>query len=299
MEFELDDLLRSMQDGVYFLDQERRITFWNPAAERITGYRAEDVIGSRCSDNLLVHVDETGASLCKSACPASATLTTGEPRQAEVFLKHHDGHRVPVHAKLTPLRSRDGTIVGVAELFTDASDQVAQRERIAELEKLALLDPLTQLSNRRHLVGELQARLDELERYGLSFGVVLLDLDDFKAINDRYGHDAGDLALRTISGTLRASARPFDVFGRWGGEEFVGVIRNVEGRSVQRFADRCRALIGATEIRLDEQTIQVTASVGATLAHAGDTPDSLVRRADALMYASKRDGRDRVTFDED
>lgn len=297
MDFDFDDLLLALHEGAYFLDRERRITFWNPAAERITGYTAEEMIGTRCSDNTLTHVDGAACKMCTALCPAATAMQTGRPQQAELYLHHRDGHRVPVHASVTPLRDARGDVVGAAELFDDISDQIAMRERIAELEKLALLDPMTQLSNRRHLTGELRARLEERARYGLSFGVVFVDLDDFKSLNDRYGHEIGDLTLRTVAATLRASARPFDLFGRWGGEEFVGIIRNVGAAELAQIADRCRGLIGATRVRAGEHQVGVTASLGATMVRSGDDPDSLVRRADELMYESKRQGKDRISCD--
>jgi len=297
VDFKIDEILLSLQEGVYCLDHDHRITFWNPAAERITGFSSAEVLGTRCSDNILIHVDETGTNLCMAGCPAAATLDTGETHTTEVFLLHRNGHRVPVQVRVAPLVGKNGAITGVVELFSDISDKVAMRARIDELEKLALLDPLTQLSNRRHIDGELRAVLDEHARYGLSFGVLLLDLDDFKGVNDRYGHEAGDLALETVAATLRANARPFDLFGRWGGEEFVGVIRNVDQEGVCRVANRCRALIGATQVHLKDEVLQVTASVGATLVRPGDDADQIIRRADELMYASKREGKDRTTCD--
>lgn len=199
--------------------------------------------------------------------------------------------------RFLPLRDETGATVGGVEIFTDSISLQAVSQRIQELEKLALLDPLTRLSNRAHLETEIEARLQEKERYGLSFGVLFLDIDRFKDINDTYGHPVGDRVLRTVAETLRAAARPFDVFGRWGGEEFVGIIRNVDPEALSGLAGRCRALVASSRAPVPDGTALVTISVGATLARDADTPDSLIQRADRLMYESKLAGRNRVTLD--
>ena len=94
------DILDQMHDGVYLVDTERTIRFWNRGAERISGYAAADVIGTRCSDNLLMHTNERGDPLCVVGCPLAATMRDGDAREIGVFLRHKDGHRVPVHLSL-------------------------------------------------------------------------------------------------------------------------------------------------------------------------------------------------------
>lgn len=290
-------LLGQLHDGVYFTDRDRHITYWNHSAELITGYRAEEVLGSRCSDNVLVHVDLEGTSLCLGRCPMATAMADGQARAAEVYLRHKDGHRVPVSVRVSPLRDRQGEIVGGVEFFNDISRQHALRLRMRELESLALVDALTGLSNRGHLEAELEARIEEALRYRLPFGVLFLDVDHFKDFNDRYGHAVGDLALQVVAATLKACARPFDVFGRWGGEEFVGIIRHIDPVGLRAMAERVRRLIAGSTISVPGAREQVTVSVGATLFQAGDDLAGVVRRADQLMYQSKQAGRNCVTCD--
>ena len=112
----LDDVeqavMDNLYDGVYYVDLGRRIHYWNRGAERLTGYADADVIGQFCFDNILNHVDGSGTTLCRSFCPLAATMRDGGPREAEVFLRHRKGHRVPVQVRTTPVRSRDGTVIG-------------------------------------------------------------------------------------------------------------------------------------------------------------------------------------------
>ena len=98
------ELLDNLTDGVYFVDRERRIVYWNKAAERITGFSKSEVIGCRCLDNILTHVNEEGGNLCHSGCPLAQTIEDGKSRKADVFLHHKDGHRQPVLVGVAPVR---------------------------------------------------------------------------------------------------------------------------------------------------------------------------------------------------
>ncbi len=217
-------LLDEFHDGVYFVDRERRITYWNRGAERITGYAASEVVGKRCMDNILIHVDAEGVSLCNGHCPLVFTLSDGAPRYAEVFLHHKEGFRVPVSVRVTPIRDGQGAVTGAVEVFSDNVPQAALLERITQFERLAYIDPLTEVANRRYTEIVLSARHEELRRYDWPFGILFVDIDLFKAVNDRYGHAKGDDVLRMVAKTLVNSVRSFDVVGRWGGEEFLLVL---------------------------------------------------------------------------
>ncbi|WP_432821358.1 diguanylate cyclase domain-containing protein [Trichloromonas sp.] len=296
MNFDVRDLIENLHDGIYFVDLERKIFRWNKAAETISGYPESRVLGSRCADDLLMHVDSDGNKLCLGMCPLAQTMNDGKTREAEVYLHHRDGHRVPVWIRTTPLRDEQGQIMGAAELFSDLSQKEATTLRLKELEQLTLLDSLTQMANRRYLESEIKSRLSESIRCGLRFGVLFFDIDHFKQFNDSFGHEAGDRALQTIARTLTSTARSYDLFGRWGGEEFVGVIRNVDRKGLLAIGERCRKLIEHTQVDLGSSRQKVTISIGASVAEPGDDIHALIKRADQLMYQSKAGGRNRITL---
>ncbi len=296
MDFDIRDLIENLHDGIYFVDLERKIFRWNKSAETITGYPKSRVLGSCCADNLLMHVDSDGNKLCVDMCPLAQTMKDGQTREAEAYLHHRDGHRVPVWIRTTPLRDGQGQIMGAAELFSDLSQKEATALRLKELEQLTLLDSLTQLANRRYLESEIKSRLSESIRCGLRFGVLFFDVDHFKQFNDTFGHEAGDLALQAISRTLTSTARSYDLYGRWGGEEFVGVIRNVDRQGLLAIGERCRKMVEHTQVDLGSNRQQVTISIGASVAEPGDDIHALIKRADQLMYQSKAGGRNRITI---
>lgn len=288
-------IFKNLNDGLYFVDKNRVITYWNNAAERITGFSAGEVIGRPCFQNILTHVDGEGRSLCSGLCPLAATLIDGSTREAEVFLHHKDGHRVPVLVRVGTITDKTGQIIGGTELFTDISRYTADVSRIKQLEKMALLDHLTGLANRNYIERELESRFDEKKRFNLSFGILFMDIDHFKEFNDQYGHEAGDDVLKYVARTFMANTRPFDFYGRWGGEEFIGIVRNVDARDLERMGNRIRVLIGSSYLFREEEKHQVTISIGAAVAKDNDTMESIINRADILMYQSKESGRNCLT----
>ena len=292
------EILDYLLEGVYCLDRERRITFWNQGAERITGYRKVEVIGKRCADNFLCHMDTAGRNLCRSTCPAAAAMIDGACRAATVFLLHKDGYRKPVRIRVAPLLDDAGRIAGAIEVFADDTDHEHLRQRIAMLEKLTSIDPLTKVPNRRRLEQELETRLAELRRYGMGFGVLFADIDHFKHFNDAYGHLLGDQILCMVAQTVTRALRPFDLAGRWGGEEFLAVVANLALPDLTQVAERLRALIAQSRLRGKAQDLAVTVSVGAALADAADDNETLIQRVDRMLYRSKSGGRNRVTVAE-
>jgi diguanylate cyclase (GGDEF)-like protein/PAS domain S-box-containing protein len=290
-------ILDNLHDGVYFVDMNRRITYWNKGAEKITGYESSEAVGRSCSDNLLVHIDDDGVNLCKAACPLAQTLMDGRERETEAYLQHKDGHRLPVVIRVSPLRDSSGRIVGAVESFSDNSSKAALLQRIDQLQKESLVDPLTGLANRRCIDMKLHSRIDEMRRYGWSCGVLFLDIDNFKIVNDTYGHNVGDGVLTLVARTLSSNLRAHDLLGRYGGEEFVAIITHVDVAQLHSFADRLRLLVENSCHDTEYGTIWVTVSIGATVLRPDDTVEAAIKRADLYMYNSKIGGRNRVSID--
>ncbi|MBN2037394.1 MAG: diguanylate cyclase [Chitinispirillaceae bacterium] len=289
-------ILDQLHDGLYLVDRQRKIIYWNKAAEQITGFLAEEVMGRFCSDNILTHVDKDGKSLCLGLCPLAMTITDGENRAAEIYLHHKNGHRIPVAVRISTILDPAGNSIGAAELFSDISGYKAIEARAGELEKLALLDSVTRLANRHYIDKEIDIRFEERKRTGITFGVIFIDIDHFKQFNDTYGHDIGDRVLKVVADTLARNSRPFDTVGRWGGEEFIVVARNVTAPHLEDIGNRLRMLVENAYILVERTRVGITVSLGATCVTENDTPESLVKRADRLLYESKKAGRNRLTL---
>ena len=291
------EVLDALSEAVYLVDRGRTIRFWNKACERITGFAASEVVGRNCYAGILQHIDDEGMPLCFRTCPLAHTMADGEPRRARVWLHHKRGHRLAVCIAVNPIRDRDGTVIGAIETFTDDSGLLATQQRIAELEHLAMADPLTQVPNRRFLDLTLPSRLNELRRHGVPFVLAFCDVDEFKSFNDENGHGVGDQVLRMVATTLAAEMRGSDTIVRYGGEEFVLLMHHATAERPDAGCERLRRLVAASSLDLSDRRLSVTMSFGATLARRTDTPDLVMHRADHLLYRSKQAGRNVVTTD--
>ncbi len=290
-------ILEQIYDGVYFVDTEKRITFWNRGAEDITGHAAEDVIGRSCSDGILNHVDDAGRELCIEGCPLHASMGDGMPREAEVYLHHKNGYRVPVLIRVSPIREDSGLVIGAAEIFMENSQRIQMRTRIRRLEEEAGRDPLTGVGNRIVAERTIGARIWEFENHSVPFGILFIDIDHFKNVNDTHGHAIGDLVLTMAVKNVASGLRGGDVVCRWGGEEFVVIVQGVTAPVLGNIAERVRKAVERSWLTSRNEKVQVTVSVGGTMARAGDTVEKIVERADAEMYRCKSAGRNRTSIE--
>ncbi len=291
------EILDSLSEPVYIVDRFRTIRFWSQACEQITGYPAAEVVGRHCYEDILRHVDENGQRLCVGLCPLAHTIRDGRARHTRVWLHHKRGHRVAVEVGVRPIHDRDGRIIGAIETFTDGSVLAAAQERVAELEKLAMVDALTGVPNRRFLELTITSRLAELRRHGAPFALVFGDLDHFKQVNDQYGHAVGDKVLQMTAATLAGNLRVSDIVARFGGEEFVLILGHTCAEATLPVCERLRTLVAASSLDMADGSLSVTISLGVTAARTQDSPDTLLQRADSLLYLSKQEGRDRTTTD--
>jgi diguanylate cyclase (GGDEF)-like protein len=175
-----------------------------------------------------------------------------------------------------------------------------QEQLLATREALRLQatrDYLTQIWNRSAILDILERELSRSSRERTPVGVVLADLDHFKAINDTYGHMAGDTALRQAAGRMQACIRKYDSIGRYGGEEFIIVLPGADERTVRLQAERMREAIRDTAVQLPERSLNLSSSFGCTAGLGSEvTAEMLIRAADTALYKAKRAGRDRVEF---
>ncbi|MFA5852657.1 MAG: diguanylate cyclase [Spirochaetales bacterium] len=289
----LRDLMSRLDSGVYFVDRLRKITFWNSATEKMTGYSKERALGTSCSDNLLRHVTPDGVQICLHGCPLAATVSDGLVREADVYMHHSNGHRVPITVWAAPLTDETDTIIGAIEIFSDRRDRSVLLSELERLRHEVLADPLTGLGNRRFLDIMVEARFRAMEEGAESFGLFMADIDHFKLVNDEYGHVVGDRVLAMVASTLSSAVRPLDAAVRWGGEEFILVCPNVSD-ALGSIAERVRMMVEQSWVELEDgRTLSITVSVGAAKAAKGDSLETLVKRADARLYEAKNSGRNR------
>jgi len=290
-------ILDQTYDGVYFVDNDKRITYWNKGAESISGYQPGDVISFRCSDDLLCHIDTEGRDMCGPLCPLSRAVNGGQfTGQTRVYLKHKDGRRVPVDMVSSPVSCPDGQKLGAVQIFRDASIYEEEAKASELLSKLASLDPLTELLNRRKIELELDLEIKKSKRLGLPLSLIFCDLDYFKLINDQYGHQIGDEVLKGISRQLQAGIREYDRVARYGGEEFLIMLPQTKAEIAAEIAERLRLSIERWRLIHQEKLwpFEITISLGVAELKKDETMASLIDRADKALYRAKQSGRNAV-----
>ncbi|WP_415715004.1 diguanylate cyclase [Maridesulfovibrio sp.] len=292
------DFLNAITDGIYFLNRDKAITFWNKGAERLAGYSSAEVEGVRCENNMLRHVDENGINLCENGCPLEATMHDGKIREANVYMHHKLGHRVLINVKSFPIRDELGRITGAAEVFSKIEGPTDLTKELELLRQEAMTDPLTGIANRRCM--DLAAAHFEtsIKQTDLSLGILFLDIDHFKTVNDKFGHETGDKVLTMVANTMSSALRPTDIASRWGGEEFVIFVPGVNLKELSKLAERLRRLIEASWIDIKNEHLSVTASIGGTMVRPDETICSAIRRADKQVYLCKQSGRNCVHVEE-
>lgn len=164
-----------------------------------------------------------------------------------------------------------------------------------EIETSANIDPLTKLLNRRSLDNYFQMAIQKVSAYDSNFSILMCDIDNFKHVNDTYGHDCGDQVLKNIAGIIKSTIRSDDVAFRWGGEEMLVMI-NAKGHIAKEVAERCRKSVEASSVNYNGQEIKVTITIGGASYYQGVTKDELVNKADENLYIGKNSGKNQVVM---
>lgn len=293
-----ESILNNLPASVIATDTEGRILAVNPAAEQMLGYPRGELIGRSA---ILLHDQseirqravQTSANLGVEVPPdfrvivAAGSKDTVDEREWTYCRK--DGSRIPVHIAITTLRDRDGRVSG---FLTVASDITARRRAEASIRHMANHDALTGLPNRTLLVDRLNMAIGQSRRNQQKVAVLLLDLDQFKQVNDTLGHQVGDELLKTISRRLTGCVREVDTVARLGGDEFVIVVTGVD--DVEELAPLIGKLskLVSLPVRVDHHDLHVTPSIGGSLfPKDGSDVSTLLKKADAAMYRAKASGR--------
>lgn len=214
----------------------------------------------------------------------------------EKLVRISDGyHNVSRTQNVDLIREYDRQIMRLEKLAR-ISDRY-QSQLIAlndELKTLTLRDPLTGVGNRRFMTDRLREESERANRRGVTYSLAILDIDHFKTVNDRFGHDVGDAVLCRVVDTVRSCLRDYDVFARWGGEEFIIALPDTVLEVAAAVCERVRREIEALNVSCDTVTVAVTASFGLTEHAPGENPSETINRADVALRRAKDAGRNRI-----
>ncbi|MCA9195946.1 MAG: diguanylate cyclase [Planctomycetales bacterium] len=286
-------LLDAMQDGVVFVDSKLRILVWNRGAERLTGIAPGGVYEKVWDPAILKMRDKDGNLLKEKNCPVRSCIeTSGQSLRRVIICPDGREHR-PVDVHVIPVCDERGRCHGATMLIHDVSSEASLEERVQDLHEQATTDPLTGVANRAEFDRVHRSMVDNSLASGNFCSIVICDIDRFKSINDEYGHQAGDEALKSFASLLQRSCRQGDLVARYGGEEFVLLYPNCDNAGAVRRAEEIRRELSQTaQLALNGKCM--TSSFGVTELQLGDTPETMLRRADRALYQAKDGGRNRV-----
>lgn len=284
-------IVEHSEDGIVVINSYHEIVLFNTGAQRMFGYTLGEVMGQHLNILLpervhLQHdlmIEEFGAS-------PTVTKHMGQ-RSRQIFGRRKDGSEFVTSTAI--IKVGKGSGIHYAAIVRDISENKKTEE---ELLRLAATDPLTGAFNRREFTSLAEQESLRSNRYNRPLSILMLDLDHFKRLNDTYGHGAGDKALQRFTTLCCNTLRTMDIFGRWGGEEFVALLPETDAEGAAVIAERLRKIVSQSILVYNDQKISFTVSIGITQYRPGETEiDAPLSRADAAVYDAKKAGRNRIS----
>ncbi len=287
-------ILERLHTGVYVVDRERRIVFWNQGAEHISGYLSQDVVGRCCAEEILAHCDSNNLALCGDNCPLLHAMRDGRTCEASIFLRHKLGYRIPVHIFAMPLKDAQGNVIGSAESFEEPRNYALVERRDPQV--MDGIDVLTGLPGAAASRSAIVSSITRLAECGAAFSAFRIHVDHLGQFMADHGPEAGAHLLRAIAQTLRNALRPGDYLGCWSNREFIGLLPVHRKRALLRVAERLRGLGACAAVTWWGDRFSLTLSFGMATVAPGDSLESLVARADRALDRSIEQGGNRFTF---
>lgn len=281
----INNVLNHLDEGVYFTDLNKNILYWNSGIQTISGHQMEQNNTLTCCQ-LIHHVGINGESLCDKQCPINKVLQDGEPLESSMFIRHKEGHLVPVTVKTFPVIKND-QIVGVIEILSDNTQKNFVHEKVKALTKAAYIDSLSGLVNKQYIESRLELMLKEIPKKRESFGVLYININGFRAINELYGVTIADKVLRMVATTLSPYITSPNLIGRWHGASFIAILDTANKTVPIMLASKIKMVISESAFPINGETIQVTISVGYTNSQPLDSLDYIIERATKASLEEK------------
>ncbi|NMG44070.1 diguanylate cyclase [Aromatoleum toluvorans] len=272
--------------AIMITNNRGRIEYVNDAFLNTSGYSRREILGRSPA------MFSAGHTRSEVYSDLWQTILSGRVWRGEVRNRRKSGEEYWENMAISPLRDRFGR---VAHFVAVREDVTERRGREDDLRQLALVDSLTGIANRRYLLERAEQERQRAQRFGLALTLLMVDIDHFKAINDRHGHAVGDQAIRRVAQTCAGSVREIDIVGRYGGEEFVIVLPGTLPEGGRELAERLRRKIAAIDIAgADGASFGLTVSIGLAGFQPGDELEQVLASADAALYRAKSLGRNKV-----
>ena len=288
-------VLDALDTGVYIVDRNRRIRFWNEAAEKITGYLRQDVVGHFLRDHLLTTSDGTGDLDLDPLDPINIAFRDGKSSLISVSILHKEGYRLPITLRTNPIRNSHGAVIAAAESFDKTIPFLESTRRHSGLADFGCLDVLTGVAAQGFMDTQIRENLITFGEHHIPFGILLLQIDELDQHRTKRGPGVVPTILRIIAQSIENCLRPTDVLGCWGKYQFLAILADCKEMEVPLVGERARRIISRSKIEWWGDKFSVTSPIGGAGCRIGDNVESLIARADASLLESITKGGNRVT----
>jgi diguanylate cyclase (GGDEF)-like protein/PAS domain S-box-containing protein len=288
-------ILETLPTGIYLVDRNRKILFWNKGAESISGYLRQDVVGRFLREHLLATSDEITDANSDPSDPLNLALRDGKSSTADVSILHKEGYRVPIVLRTVPIRNVRGGVIGAAECFEkniSASERTRRRTAAADLE---CLDGVTGIPPPAFTELRLREQLAAFNERHAPFGILLAQVDWVDKFRTTRGPGVVPNILRVVAQTIENSLRPTDLVGCWFEDRFLALLPDCKESEVQGVANRIRKMVEKSEVEWWGDKFSVTAAFGGAGSRPGDTLELLMQRAEKSLMESISAGGNHVT----
>lgn len=289
-------VLQRLSVGVYFVDREQRIVFWNHGAEEITGYLSQQALGHQMTENFLEHVSSENRKLEGDDLPLNAALRHGRESDVRATIRHKEGYPVKVRVRAVPLRDEFGKFLGAAEFFEPSESVLWDEERKNMLAIHGCMDRSTGALTREYTETQLHEHIETFQRHHIPFSVLLLQVDKLDDLKARHGSGAVAAVMKVAAHTLLGALRPSDILGRWTENEYLIVAAECGQNEALQVADRLRKTVSGADAAWWGDHLKVTISIGAAAIMQDDEAAVVVARAEKALLKAFAEGGDRAVF---
>jgi diguanylate cyclase (GGDEF)-like protein/PAS domain S-box-containing protein len=293
---EFAQIFDTLNIGLVVLDPEMRVRYWNRWMAMRSGIPQERIMGEPIFDFFPQLNTPRFTKNCRAVLSFGNFAFFSQKLHRFLFPFKPDnsfGNRFELMQQsctMGPIRADDNSITSLFLTVQDVTELASYEQKLVEMNTI---DALTGIHNRRFLDSRLKEECARFSRYARPFSLMMLDIDFFKKVNDTHGHQAGDLVLKNVAYQAGAVIRTTDLLARYGGEEFCCLLPETDGNATESVAETLRAHIEQMEHHFLKSVIRVTISLGISCFREGDSPETLLKRADEALYQAKRSGRNR------
>lgn len=281
----LTQAIEQTDDLISIVGTDGIIQYANESLSVHTGYNNNELIGKHTK------IFKSGLTMPETYKELWNTVLDGKVYKNTLINTKKDKQLFHEEITITPMLDEDDKIISFIVTGQDVSEKIKIEKKLIAL---ATRDTLTGIYNRNKLNESISNQIANYKRYGRSFSLLMIDIDHFKNVNDTYGHDIGDYILKELTSIISKSIRVNDIFGRWGGEEFILILPEESQEGAIELATKLKDLVAN---HIFEHVEKITISMGLSLCKENDTQDTLIKRADESLYKAKNTGRNRVCYE--